>query len=165
LLSATAIEGKVVTVTSSEKVVKGLASAQQMMEKLALAEAEKASVEARKHAAAEAEKKELLDKLAKPSGVSDEEALKRVALIVDRAVSNGLTEVQVFRFPNALCTDHGRAINQQEPGWETTLTGLPKEMYEFWDRQLRPLGYKLKVQIVDFPGGMPGDVGITLKWA
>jgi hypothetical protein len=152
-------------VASAEKLAKALPTAQEMMEKLALAEAEKASVEARKHAAAEAEKKELLDKLTKPSGVSDEEALKRVAVIVDRAVSNGLTEVQVFRFPNALCTDHGRAINQQEPGWETTLTGLPKEMYEFWDRQLRPLGYKLRVQIIDFPGGMPGDVGITLKWA
>ena len=135
------------------------------MEKLALAEAEKASEEGRKHAAAEAEKKALLDKLTKPSGVSDEEALKRVAVIVERAVSNGLTEVQVFRFPNALLTDHGRAINQQEPGWEATLTGLPKEMYDFWDRELRPRGYKLKVQIVDFPDGMPGDVGITLKWA
>ena len=72
--------------------------------------------------------------------------------------------MQVYRFPHALCTDHGRAINQQEPGWETTLTGLPKEMYEFWDRQLRPHGYKLRVQIIDFPDGMPGDVGITLKW-
>jgi hypothetical protein len=134
------------------------------MERLALAEAEKASIAAHKHAAAEAEKKALLDKLSKPSGVSDEEALRRVGIIVERAVSNGLTEVQVYRFPNTLCTDHGRAINQQEPGWETTLTGLPKEMYEFWDRQLRPLGYKLKVQIIDFPGGMPGDVGIILKW-
>jgi hypothetical protein len=152
-------------VASSEKPSKGLPTAQELMEKLALAEAEKASQAARKHAAAEAEKKELLDKLTKPSGVSDEEALKRVGIIVERAVSNGLTEVQVYRFPNALCTDHGRAINQQEPGWEKTLTGLPKEMYEFWDRQLRPLGYKLKVQIIDFPGGMPGDVGITLKWA
>jgi hypothetical protein len=152
-------------VASAGTVVKALPTAQQMMEKLALAEAEKASEEARKHAAEEAEKKALLDKLTKPSGVSDEEALKRVALIVERAVSNGLTEVQVFRFPNSLCTDRGRAINQQEPGWETTLTGLPKEMYAFWDRQLRPLGYKLKVQIVDFPGGMPGDVGITLKWS
>ena len=152
-------------VGSADKVAKGLPSAQQMMEKLALAEAEKASQEARKHAAAEAEKKALLDKLTKPSGVSDEEALKRVGIIVERAVSNGLTEVQVYRFPNALCTDHGRAINQQERGWEKTLTGLPKEMYEFWDRQLRPLGYKLRVQIIDFPGGVPGDVGITLKWA
>ena len=151
-------------VASADKLAKGLPTAQEMMEKLALAEAEKASEEARKHAAAEAEKKALLDKLTKPSGVSDEEALKRVGIIVERAVANGLTEVQVYRFPNTLCTDHGRAINQQEQGWETTLTGVPKEMYEFWDRQLRPLGYKLRVQIIDFPGGVPGDVGITLKW-
>ena len=142
-----------------------LPTAQQVMEKLALAEAEKASAAAKKQADLEAEKKMLLDKLTKPSGVSDEEALRRVAAIIERAASNGLTEVQVHRFPNALCTDHGRAINQQEPGWETTLTGLPKEMYQFWERELRPRGYKLRFQIVDFPGGMPGDVGITLKWA
>jgi molybdopterin-biosynthesis enzyme MoeA-like protein len=142
-----------------------LPSAQQVMEKLALAEAEKASAAARKQTEAEAEKKLLLEKITKPSGVSDEEALRRVAAIIERAVSNGLTEVQVYRFPNALCTDRGRAINQQESGWETTLTGLPKEMYQFWERQLRPRGYKIRVQIVDFPDGMPGDVGITLKWA
>ena len=129
-----------------------------------MAEAEKASVAARKQAAAEAEKKELIDKLSKPSGVSDEEALKRVAIIVERAVANGLTEVQVYRFPNTLCTDRGRAINQQEPGWESTLTGLPKEMYEFWDRQLRPLGYKLRCRSSTFRAAMPGDVGISLKW-
>ena len=149
----------------SADVSKGLPTAQEMMEKLALAEAEKASEEARKRAAGEAENKALIDKITKPSGVSDEEALKRVATIVERAVANGLTEVQVYRFPNAICTDHGRAINQQEPGWEATLTGVPKEIYEFWDRQLRPRGYKLRVQIVDFAGGVPGDVGITLKWA
>ena len=141
-----------------------LPTAQEVMEKLALAEAEKASAALRKQSEAEAEKM-LLEKLTKPSGVSDDEALRRVGLIIERAVSNGLTEVQVYRFPNALCTDHGRAINQQEQGWETTLTGLPKEMYQFWERQLRPRGYKIKFQIVDFPDGMPGDVGITLKWA
>ena len=142
-----------------------LPTAEEAMEKLALAEAEKASAALHKQSEAEAEKKMLLEKLTKPSGVSDEEALRRVAVIIERAVSNGLTEVQVYRFPNALCTDHGRAINQQEPGWEATLTGLPKEMYQFWERQLRPSGYKIKFQIVDFPDGMPGDVGITLKWA
>src|SRR5581483_2695195 len=142
-----------------------LPTAQEMMEKLALAEADKAEAAARKQAEAEAEKKLLLDKITKPSGVSDEEAMKRVAVIIQRAVSNGLTEVQVYRFPHDLCTDHGRAINQMEAGWEKTLTGLPKEMYEFWERRLKPLGYKLKVQIVDWPGGMPGDVGITLKWS
>ena len=90
--------------------------------------------------------------------------MKRAAAIIERAVASGLTEVQVYRFPNTLCTDRGRAINQQEPGWETTLTGLPKELYEFWNRHLRPRGYKLRVQIVDFPDGVPGDVGMTLKW-
>ena len=152
-------------VASNDKRSGSLPTAKEMMEKLALAEAEKASEEARRHAVAEAEKKELLDKLTKPSGVSDEEALKRVGIIVERAVANGLTEVQVYRFPNSLCTDRGRAINQQEAGWEKTLTGLPKEMYEFWERELRPRGYKVKYQIVDFPDGLPGDVGITLKWA
>jgi hypothetical protein len=152
-------------VESADKPSKGLPTAHEVMEKLALAEAEKATAAARKHAAAEAANKELIDNLSKASGVSDEEALKRVAVIIDRAVANGLTEVLVYRFPNSLCTDHGRAINQGEPGWEATLTGVPKEIYEFWDRQLRPLDYKLRVQIIDFPGGMPGDVGITLKWA
>ena len=75
-----------------------------------------------------------------------------------------MTEVEVFRFPNQLCTDKGRAINQQEPGWENTLTGSPKEIYHLWDKYLRPRGYKLKVQIVDFPDGMPGDIGMTLSW-
>jgi hypothetical protein len=150
---------------SKEKLSKVLPSAKEMMEKLALAEAEKAEAASRRQAEAEAEKKLLLEKITKPSGVSDEEAMQRVAAIIQRAVSNGQTEVQVYRFPNQLCTDHGRAINQQEPGWEKTLTGLPKEMYEFWNRQLRPLGYKLRFQIVDWPDGLPGDVGITLKWA
>jgi hypothetical protein len=152
-------------VASAEKVSKGLPSAGEMMEKLALSEAAKADEAARKKAIVEGEKKALLDKLTKASGVSDDEALQRVKTIVERAVANGLTEVLVYRFPNQLCTDRGRAINQQEAGWETTLTGLPKEMYEFWKRQLQPLGYKIKVQIVDFPDGMPGDVGITLRWA
>jgi hypothetical protein len=151
-------------VASADKLSGLLPTAQEMMEKLALAEAEKAQEALRRQAAAEAEKKLLLEKITEPSGVSDEEAMKRVAVIVKRAVSNGLTEVQVYRFPNQLCTDHGRAINQQEPGWEKTLTGLPKEMYEFWNRRLKSLGYKLRVQIVDWPGGVPGDVGITLKW-
>ncbi len=149
---------------NAENVLKGMPSAQQMMEKLVLAEAEKATEAMRKHTAAEAEKKALLDKLAAPSGVVEEERMKRAAAIIERAVSNGLSEVLVMRFPNSLCTDNGRAINQQERGWELTLTGLPKELYEFWERQLRPLGYKFKCQIIDFPGGVPGDVGITLKW-
>ena len=141
-----------------------LPSASDFMKKLALAEAEEATKQARKLAEAEAEKKALLDQFTKPSGLSDEEAIQRAIKIIERAVSNGRTEVQVHRFPNQLCTDRGRAINQQEPGWEDTLTGVPKEIYELWAKYFRERGYKLKVEIVDFPGGMPGDVGMTLKW-
>jgi hypothetical protein len=141
-----------------------LPSAGDLMKKIALAEAEEASKQAHQLSEAEAEKKALLDHLRGPSGVSDEEGIRRAMRIIERAVSNGLTEVQVYRFPNELCTDKGRAINQQEPGWEETLTGIPKEVYQLWAKYFRPRGYKLRVEIVDFPRGMPGDVAMTLKW-
>jgi len=139
-------------------------SAKALMEQIALIEAEKSSEEMRRRASEEAEKKALIERLSKPSGLSDEEVMKKAAVIIERAAKNGLTEVQVYRFPNTLCTDRGRAINQQEPGWESTLTGIPNEIYQFWDRRLRPLGYRLRVQIIDFSGGVPGDVSMTLKW-
>lgn len=141
-----------------------LPKADDLRKKIAEVQSEKASDFVRRAAAAEAEKKELLDKLAKPSGVSDEERMKRAANIINRAVNNGLTEVLVGTFPNQVCTDRGRAINQQEPGWETTLTGLPRELFDFWKKHLQSRGYKIKYQIVNFPNGMPGDIGITLSW-
>jgi hypothetical protein len=141
-----------------------LPKASDFMKKLALAEAEEASAQARKIAEAEAEKQALLDHFKKPSGISDEEGIRRAIKIIERAVSNRRTEVQVCRFPNHLCTDKGRAINQQEPGWEDTLTGVPKEIHQLWAKYFRERGYKLRVEIVDFPGGMPGDVAMTLKW-
>ena len=38
------------------------------------------------------------------------------------------------------------------------------EIYQLWHKYFRQRGYKLRVQIVDFPGGVPGDVGMTLSW-
>ena len=141
-----------------------LPTAADCKKRIAEAEAEKASDYMRVRAAEDAEKKALLDQLRAPSGVSNEERLKRAATIINRAVNNGLTEVEVIRFPNELCTDRGRAINQQEPGWENTLTGLPKELFGFWKQYLQPRGYRIKFQIVDWPGGKPGDIGVTLSW-
>jgi hypothetical protein len=142
-----------------------LPSAKDLMGKIALAEAEESEKQARAHAEADAEKKALVDQLSKPSGISDDEAIRRGMKIIQRAVNSRLTEVEVFRFPNQLCTDKGRAINQQEPGWQKTLTGHPREIYQLWEKYLRPRGYKLRVQIVDFPGGLPGDIAMTLSWA
>jgi len=142
-----------------------LPSAKEVKQKIALAEAEEAEKQARMRAEAQAEKKALIDQLSKPSGISDEEAIERGIKIIERAMHSRMTEVEVFRFPNQLCTDKGRAIIQQEPGWEKTLTGAPKEIYQLWEKYFRPRGYKLKVQIVDYPDGMPGDIGMTLSWA
>ena len=49
-----------------------LPTAKEVMEQIALKEAEKASAAVRELSAAELEKKALIEKLSKPSGVSDE---------------------------------------------------------------------------------------------
>ncbi len=81
------------------------------------------------------------------------------------AAQRGETELMVMRFPNTLCTDKGRAINNAEEGWPDTLIGRPRQAYEMWRDHLRPANYKLKAMIIDWPGGMPGDVGLYLNWA
>jgi len=141
-----------------------LPSAQDCMKTIALAEAEKASASLRRMASAEAEKQALMEKFAKPSGVSDEERMKRAAAIIQRAVSNGMTEVFLGRVPNLVFTDHGRAINNAESGWPETLVGRPRQFYEIWKERLEPAGYRLKAMIVEWPNGFPGDVGMYVAW-
>src|SRR6202040_3596634 len=114
----------------------------------------KADQYARRASAAEAEKRALIERLSKPSGLTEDEKVKLASTVIQRAVRNGLTEVQVYRFPNSLCTDKGRAINQQEPGWQNTLTGIPREIFQLWADYLKPRGYRIRYQIIDFPGGI-----------
>ena len=92
------------------------------------------------------------------------EVFERVSLVVQRAAERGEREVLAIRFPSEYCTDRGRAINNFEPGWPETLTGFAQRAYEFFRKELEPRGYKLRAQVMDFPGGVPGDVGIFLKW-
>ena len=75
-----------------------------------------------------------------------------------------VVEVLVVRFSSQYCTDGGRAINNFEPEWPDTLAGFAKRAYEFWQKELEPKGYKVRAQIMDFPGGVPGDVGLFLRW-
>ena len=141
-----------------------LPTAQQIQKQAAVQEAAKAEEHAQRLAAVEAEKRALIERLSKPSGLSEDEKVKLASTVIQRAVRNGLSEVQVYRFPHSVCTDNGRAINQQEPGWEKTLRGIPLEIFQLWSDYLRPRGYRIKYQIVDFPGGMPGDISIVLAW-
>ena len=138
--------------------------AKEIQKRAAINEAEKAEQHAQRVAAAEAEKRALIERLNKPSGLTEDEKVKLASTVIQRAVRNGLTEVQVYRFPNSLCTDRGRAINQQEPGWERTLQGIPAEIFRLWSDYLKPRGYRIKYQIVDFPGGVPGGISITIAW-
>jgi len=141
-----------------------LLTAKDLQKKIAESEAAKASAAMKAHAAAEAEKKAFLDHLSKPSGLTDDQIIEKANGVIGRAVDNGLTSVQVLRFPNHICSDDDRAIDQAEPGWEKTLTGIPKELYAFWERRLKPAGYHIKYEIIDRPGGMRGDVVVFLSW-
>jgi hypothetical protein len=92
------------------------------------------------------------------------QVFERVSRVVKGAAERGEREVLLFRFPSAYCTDGGRAINNYEIDWPKTLTGFAKRAHEFWQKEFEPKGYKMGAQIMDFPGGVPGDVGIFLRW-
>jgi hypothetical protein len=112
---------------------------------------------------------------------ADEEKQRRISLLSERreltpemveraltrwqaAASQGASEIELLRFPSDLCSDDGRAINNSEPGWNRTLTGVPAQIYEIWEQHLKPKGFRLKAYIIDFPGGKPGDAGMFLSW-
>ena len=38
------------------------------------------------------------------------------------------------------------------------------KIHELVHDHLKPRGYRIAYQIIDFPGGMPGDIGFTLSW-
>src|SRR5881398_1820244 len=121
-------------------------SAKEIQKQAARKEAQKAEEIARRTAAAEAEKRALIEQLSKPSGLSEDEKVQLASTVIQRAVRNGLMEVQVYRFPHSLCSDRGRAINQMERGWEKTLSGIPKEIYQLWSDYLQPRGYRIRYQ-------------------
>ena len=148
----------------SEKIDDLLPTAKEIQRQTALEAARKAEQVDRLQVAVAAEKSKLIEKLSKPSGLTEDEKVQLASTVIRRAVRNGLTEVQVYRFPHTLCTDNGRAINQQEPGWEKTLTGIAQEIYQLWSDHLKPRGYRIRYQIVDFPGGLPGDISVVLVW-
>ena len=46
----------------------------------------------------------------------------------------------------------------------SSLDGFAKKAHEFYEKELRPLGFKLHAQVLDYPGGMPGNIAMILKW-
>lgn len=110
---------------------------------------------------------ELIKQMAEPLDLTPDQVrgiLQTLKAKLRAAAERGQTELMVMRFPNALCSDHGRALNNSDPTWPETLTGRPRQAYELWRDQLRPAGFRLSAMIIEWPGGLPGDVGLFLKW-
>ena len=108
-------------------------------------------------------RKELIERMSTPLELTPE-LLRAFMHRVQAAATAGQTELLLGRFPSDFCLDGGRAINNAEPNWPDSLKGRPRQVYEIWRDQLEPLGYGLKALIVDWPQGMPGDVGMYLTW-
>lgn len=96
--------------------------------------------------------------------VSDDE-MAMVRRLVMNAVKDGKFEAMVYSFPSALCTDQGRAINNNDPRWPETLQGKAKELFDRYETLAKPQGYRLKAMVINFPGGIPGDIGFFVNWA
>lgn len=93
-----------------------------------------------------------------------EEDRERALTRIRRAFEAGERELMLVKFPSVLCEDGGRRINNHLEGWQDTLPGVFHKVYEWWENELAPGGFTFSARIVDFPGGMPGDVGIFIGW-
>ena len=120
------------------------------------------------------ERQKLVDAEEKKRGAFAEDFLKGhvteqeraiIRRLVVNAVKDGKMEAMVYSFPARLCTDRGRAINNNDRKWPQTLQGKAKELYDRYNEVARPQGYALKAMIINFPDGVPGDVGLFLNWA
>jgi hypothetical protein len=125
----------------------GMFSAANIKRRMAEREAQTAAEELQRMKEQEEKQKAVMAEFHAPPDRTPEQLMQLVMQLVKRAAERGQTEVQVYPFPNQLCTDHGRRINNSEPGWEDTLAGRPKAGYEFWRDHLRPLGFGLKAEV------------------
>ena len=92
------------------------------------------------------------------------DAVDRVNAAVRRAAEARKSEIELLRFPASFCSDGGRRINNKEPDWPESLEGFAKRAYDAYVEHYKPLGFKLKAQVMEFPGGKMGDIALFLSW-
>jgi|SwirhisoilCB2_FD_contig_31_8524906_length_703_multi_3_in_0_out_0_2 hypothetical protein len=112
-----------------------------------------------------------------------DEHIHAVQLRITRAFERGETELMFVSFPSDFCSDSGRAIinagappivkpsaeetermKDAAPEWLDTLPRGARPIYEYWKKEMKPAGFGLSVRILNFPGGMPGDIGMFFSW-
>jgi len=123
----------------------GIFSAADIKRRIAEREAAKIAEEARHMQEQKEKQKAVTAEFHKPPERTADQLMQLVIGLVNTAAERGQSEVQVYRFPSALCSDGGRRINNSEPDWHESLEGRSKFGYEFWHDHLRPLGFGLKV--------------------
>jgi hypothetical protein len=92
------------------------------------------------------------------------EAMDRIATLVRKTIDMGDKQALVLRFPSDWLPDQGRAITNHDKNWYDKLDGFPKRAYDFFKRELEPRGFQIRAEILNWPGGMPGEVGFFLQW-
>src|SRR5215203_4858625 len=88
------------------------------------------------------------------------DGIERFNLWVRRAAEQGRNEIEILRFPSQYCSDHGRAINNFEAGWPKKLTGAARRVHDAYVQHLQDQGYKIRAQILNYPEGGLGEIGI-----
>jgi hypothetical protein len=95
----------------------------------------------------------------------DEEGWAELLDRAQAAAAKGASSFELIRFPCDLCSDGGRKIDVAETDWPTTLRGEAAEVYARWERELRPVGFRLRAQIADYLDGIPNNIALSLAWA
>jgi hypothetical protein len=88
--------------------------------------------------------------------------------LLDRAqaaAARGESSFELIRFPCDLCSDGDRKIDVAEIDWPSTLRGEAAEVYARWERELRPGGFRVRAQIVEYLDGIPNNIALSLFWA
>jgi hypothetical protein len=92
------------------------------------------------------------------------EVVNRVNAAVRIAAKQGHHQIEVMTFPCTYCNDGGRRINNLLPDWPQSLEGFAKRAYDFYDKELKPLGFKVNAQVISYDKGVPGTIAMYLKW-
>jgi hypothetical protein len=125
----------------------------------AIAEAQRAALETRKteqHKAAA--RKAFMEQEIR------QDVIDRLMSAIKLLAAQGKHELLVLQFPAELLTDGGRRVNNFDPDWPDSLQGFPWKAYNYYVEKVKPAGYHMRAQILNYPNGNLGDVGFFLCW-
>jgi hypothetical protein len=101
---------------------------------------------------------------------------------IKRAFERGETELLIASFPSSFCSDGARAVinagappinkpsaeelaaQADEPEWVATMPVGVRQVHDYWKNNLKAGGFKFSARIINYPSGMPGDVGLFFSW-